>query len=394
MFFSAIAALSVGCGAIPKPAPLPKGAMSPFVGYESARYAKDASWVCRPDLAADPCHGDRTLTELRPDGTSSIVPPAPPAQGDVDCFYVYPTVDTSFMADNHDNFEDRKAIDRVARAQIAQFAEACRVYVPFYRQVTLGTYFGSGPEVRERRLAVAFSDVRDAFQHYMGQYNHGHKIVLIGHSQGAEMIVRLLKADFDHDPTMQARLLVAMPIGGKVEVRAGRSTGGTFDTLPACTYPDQLGCIVAYRSFLADANPTRADDMPRAQDETVCVNPALGAGASPSAHWFSRAVFLAEGPFKEKVHTPYVVLRDFYAGRCITGTGGFRFLGVSIAPAPGDVRKNPINFGSYLMSTPVGLHVLDLQFAQGDLIDLIARKARVARDAAAPSSGAPATPSP
>ena len=35
--------------------------------------------------------------------------------------------------------------------------------------------------------------VVDAFLHYMGQYNRGRKVVLLGHSQGAQMIVRLLQ---------------------------------------------------------------------------------------------------------------------------------------------------------------------------------------------------------
>ncbi len=43
-----------------------------------------------------------------------------------------------------------------------------------------------------------------------------------------------LEADIcrvEHDPVMRGRLLVAMPIGGPVDVPTGRAVGGTFDTL-------------------------------------------------------------------------------------------------------------------------------------------------------------------
>jgi hypothetical protein len=76
----------------------------------------------------------------------------------------------------------------------------------------MGTYVFS-TEDRDRRSEVAFSDVKDAFLHYMGQYNHGRKVVLLGHSQGADMVVRLLKAVFDQDPSTSPRHDSTAPSG-------------------------------------------------------------------------------------------------------------------------------------------------------------------------------------
>jgi hypothetical protein len=152
---------------------------------------------------------------------------------------------------------------------------------------------------------------------------------------------------------------------------------------------DELGCIVAYQSFAENANPTASRNMPKPGFETVCVNPAALDGG-PTDRRFSRAYFPGEGPFKKMAHTPFVLMRDFYAGRCINGTSGFRFLGVAAEPLPGDVRKNPLDFDSFWLTSAMGLHILDMQFAQGDLIDLVARKAAFAEKQAAGGAERPA----
>src|SRR5260221_361231 len=91
------------------------------------------------------------------------------------------------------------------------------------------------------------------FTGYASERYRDPKLVLLGHSQGAEMITRLLRKYFDGDgaaaKAMRERLLVAMPIGGRIEVKRGSDTGGTFQTLPLCTKSDQRACVVAYRSY-------------------------------------------------------------------------------------------------------------------------------------------------
>jgi hypothetical protein len=261
-----------------------------------------------------------------------------------------------------------------ALAQAARFSEACALYVPLYRQATLGTYL-RGADTRERWLAVAYSDVADAFLHYMGRFNHGRKVVLIGHSQGAHMITRLLKDYFDADPAMRARLLLALPIGGAVEVAAGAATGGSFANVPLCTRAGETGCVVAYRSYRDGEEPaTRKRDVAHPGAAFACVNPA--APGSDDRRPFSRTYFpTGRGGLSglEGVTTPFVLLRDFYAGRCTATAEGFRYLAVEAAPAPGDLRKSPVDLDGWRASTSMGLHVLDMSFPQGDLVDLVAR---------------------
>jgi hypothetical protein len=255
--------------------------------------------------------------------------------------------------------------------------------VPLYRQVTLGTYLrgGGAPAAREPYMAVAESDVVDAFLHYMGQWNAGHKIVLLGHSQGAEMAIRILKRFFDNDPLMRDKLLLAMPIGGDVEVAKGRTAGGTFSHLPVCTQPLETACVVAYRSYAAGGQVKADRYKPAPGNETVCVNPAELVKGGPRL--FSRA-FLPVGQGVrsmlrgvDNVTTPFVMLRDFYEGHCVDGPDGFRFLVIAPAPTLEDKRVSPVDFSDRRLHTVLGLHVLDFQFAQGDLIDLVAQRAAV-----------------
>jgi hypothetical protein len=252
----------------------------------------------------------------------------------------------------------------------------CDLYVPLYRQVTIGAYV-FGAEAREARLAVAFSDVADAFAHYLGQYNHGRKIVLVGHSQGAEMVVRLLRRFFEEDPALRDRLLVAMAIGGNVEVPPGRLSGATLPTIPLCSKPDELGCVVAYQTRRSGNDKSPGGLGPHAGNETACVNPA-GVGSTerrPFSRTYLPMSVLLSGA--RGVSTPFVVYRDFYAGQCVAGAGGYRYLAVSEVPGAGDTRESPFDLGQIGLNTSLGTHILDMQFPQGDLIDMVARRAAI-----------------
>lgn len=371
-----VCTVTAGCK-IPARTTLPPDLRSPYTGYASALYRDDRMWLCRPDLAGSPCRGDLTATELGTDGSRTVVPYVASTRPTVDCFYVYPTVDLHLLPGNHTDLSDRAAIIQTTLGQASRFGEVCNLYVPLYRQITIGTYVFGGNQ-KTRRLDVAFSDVEDAFLHYIGQYNHGHKIVLIGHSQGAEMIMRLLRRRFDRDPTLRDRLLVALAIGGPVEEASGSSTEASLANISICTSPEQLGCIVGYHSYRA-GKPIGdwAWDDPRGQS-SACVNPA--AAGSTGWHRFSRSYFATHGDVGrylthvDGITTPFVLVRDFYAGACVTDKG-HTYLLVKPWPAANDRRQEPIDLGLWTLNTRFGLHVLDLQFPLGDLIDLVRRKA-------------------
>jgi hypothetical protein len=369
---------ALGMG-VPSCAPSPPPAVPPPASTALA-YDDATSWLCRPDLPDDACHGNLDATELRPDGTRQVVPFVAAENPDVDCFYVYPTVDVGMVPGNHDDFHDTTPMREFAHNQAARFRSTCRLYAPLYRQVTIASYFEPEPE-RSRHFAIAFSDVLAAFRWYLAHAEPAHRIVLLGHSQGAEMVTRLLRTVFDDDPAMLRRLLVAFPLGGDVDVPEGRTVGGTFAHVPECTSAADVPCVVAYRTYRADRPAKSWDGPPPHGHTTACVNPAdvadnrksrLASAVIPTRSTYRKTETMPGGDWAT---TPFVVLRDFYEAECVDGKAGFRYLAVQASPAPGDTRANPIDFDNVIWNFQLGLHLLDFQLAQGDLVEMVKRRA-------------------
>src|SRR5581483_10088983 len=86
---AAVAALGIaGCSHSPPPAA--PAATPPDSQGAPLRYDDPASWLCRPDVRGEACHGNLDATELRPDGSHQVVPFVAAEHPAVDCFYVYP----------------------------------------------------------------------------------------------------------------------------------------------------------------------------------------------------------------------------------------------------------------------------------------------------------------
>jgi hypothetical protein len=305
------------------------------------------------------------VTELAPDGTRSVAPRPAAKDPPADCFYVYPTVDLDLVPRNHEDLSDTRRMLAVTLAQAGGFRETCALWVPLYRQVTLGTYL-QAKDVLEHGLARGFDDVDRAFREYLAVADPKRKIVIIGHSQGGEMAIRLLRKYFDRDGAMRERLVLGMPIGAEVEAPAGTTKGGTFENLPACTRPLETKCIVAYRTH-ETGKPVDPDRWaPRAGYDTVCVDPA---SLDAPGTLLSRAVFPVvdvwngetRTPGLEGVTTPFAARSNFYAAGCTRGDRGYAYLGV-------DFHERRFQRGK------LGLHILDMQLPQGDLVALVKRR--------------------
>lgn len=324
-----------------------------------------AQWLCRPDRADDPCaRADLTVTEIHEDGTRSIAPRVAAKDPPADCFYVYPTVDLDLVPRNHEDLTDTKKMLAATLAQAGGFRETCALWVPLYHQVTIGTYLQPADE-RERGLARAFEDVDRAFREWLAASDPKRKVVIVGHSQGGEMVIRLLRKYFDRDEAMRARLVLGMPIGAEVEVPIGATKGATFANLPACTRPLETQCIVAYRTHASGKHVDPGRWAPKPGHETVCVDPASLDGP---ANRLRRAVFPKVDVFGrairdfDDVTTPFAARSNHYAGGCTRGDRGYAYLGVDFAD---DGRFD---------RAKLGLHTLDMQLPQGDLVALLQRR--------------------
>jgi len=208
--------------------------VSDHAGAAPAPLAPAASgstvWLCRPGLDDDPCAGNLTATAVQTNGKRTVVRAQPAARAPVDCFYVYPTVSAQPGANANLDIDPQERA--VAAAQAARFSQACRVYAPMYKQITRATI--AGGTISPSAAVTAYSSLLSAWNDYLTHYNHGRGIVLIGHSQGASLLIALMKREIDPDPALRKRLVSAVIVGGNVTVPKGKTTGGDFAHIPAC----------------------------------------------------------------------------------------------------------------------------------------------------------------
>ncbi|HVQ06809.1 MAG TPA: DUF3089 domain-containing protein [Allosphingosinicella sp.] len=375
------------CGAAPgqptqssAPAPAAAPAPAPAAPAPAAPpdYADGANWLCLPGRD-DVCARPLPTTMLDPGGYGASVPHAVAANPPADCFYVYPTVsrDPGLNSDLSPGTEEQTA----ATVQLARFSEICRTFAPVYRSATT-TAIGAIVRGQDPApiFALAYGDVRAAWRHYLAHHNNGRPVVLIGHSQGSIHLIELLKSEIEGQP-VASRLVSALIIGFNVEVPQGRVTGGTFRTLPLCTRAGQLGCIITYVSFRAEAPPPDAALFGRATapgNTVACTNPAaLGSDARTplDSYWFAAStrgdiVWSSTGP----APTPFLRTRGLVSGACVhAGLAGY--LAVTVNADPADARTDRIPGDVSIFGIPApgwGIHPVDVNLAQGDLIRLVA----------------------
>lgn len=335
-------------------------------------YRDDNLWLCKPGIESDYCYGDLRATEILPDGTTRIVEHLPEQNSEIDCFYIYPTVDITGPIGNHTDFSDITPMLVPLMNQAARFSSVCAVYAPLYRQVTLPTF---ASPYKDDYLEIAYSDVLDAFRHYLDCCNNGRQFVLMGHSQGSIMLRMLMEREFDSDENLKKRLIAALLIGGDVFVPENERSGGTFKTIPLCSYPEETGCVIAYRSY-AEGYPPRIPwpaGFPPGTD-SACVNPA---GTGNEWGYLSGSYFPVKIDFPgfqrtimEGLETPFFLYRNFFRARCSHTEAG-SYLEIGTVPGEGDQRTIPIPLEEIPLFDVAGLHMLDYNLALENLIELV-----------------------
>ncbi len=338
-------------------------------------------WLCRPGERSNPCAGGLTATAVAASGAAKVERAPPVTDPPVDCFYVYPTISGQPTINANAQVGLREA--EVATAQVARFSRTCRIYAPVYRQITLAA-LRHPARITLADALIAYRSVRAAFRDYLTHYNHGRGIVFIGHSQGATILIRLLQQEVDPSPALRRRLVSALLLGGNVTVRKGRDTGGDFAHIPACTSSRQTGCVVAYSSFTArppknsQFGRTSSDAgvnllAPRRPDpnlQILCVNPTTFGGGAGTLEPYVPTLVLALTGATLGATTPWVAFSGGYAARCET-SGNASWLQIAHTAGRADRRPLLTRFQQPIL----GLHILDVNIALGNLVELVGRQA-------------------
>jgi hypothetical protein len=330
-------------------------------------------WLCRPGMGDNPCTVSPAGTSVGPSGSRTPALARDAVDSPFNCFYVYPTVvgGTTVNAP----LKAQPVIRRTAIEQASQFSRACQVWAPVYRQATLrGLLASAAPG--SAVAAIAYGDVVAAWREFLAR-DGGKPIIVIGHSQGASILIKLLQQQVDRDPAVRSLLVSAVLLGGNVQVPTGRPVGGTFAHLPLCTAPGQAGCVIAYSSFSRTPPPNSyfgiagqgvswlSGQYSGAGQQVACVNPAaIGGGTAPLQPYFA-------GVNAAGTTATWVTYPSLYTAACQTA-GNVTWLQVTDVADASDRRpalddNDPATFG---------LHRFDVNLALGNLVqDVLAQEA-------------------
>jgi hypothetical protein len=252
----------------------PKGHFTAPSSNSGPNYSNAENWVARPDFSDNPSSWVPAGVSNAPEGQAAI-------------FYVHPTTYLKRDRWNAPLSGDAESDNRVrlfVQSQAGALNGSGRIWAPRYRQAAFGAFLLRSSDA-EKALNLAYSDVAGAFDEFLRR-NADAPVILAAHSQGALHLSRLLR---ERNAQLKDRLVAAYVVGWPLSKAADLPPMN----LPACTAPDQGGCVLSWQSFGQPANPDLIMDawegtkgptgIERKRQDMLCVNPLTGTqnGAAP-----------------------------------------------------------------------------------------------------------------
>lgn len=209
-----------------------------YDSYETPKapdYSKLGFWAAHPEKEDN---ADRTPGKDFIDNQSTA---------QVDVFFIYPTIYTGKKDQDQwnapvDNPEFNKKVDETSILnQASIFNGAGKVYAPRYRQAHLHAYFTRDKDAHKKAFALAYSDVKSAFEYYLKHHNNGRPFIIASHSQGTTHAGPLMK-EFIDGKSLSSQLVAAYVVGIEVP-------GDYFKELKPCETPNETGCFCGWRTW-------------------------------------------------------------------------------------------------------------------------------------------------
>lgn len=399
LWAGALMALALEISFVPaaaaEPLALPALSLTSSVNYKDIN-----NWMCHSSKGypQSTCSRNMALRSVEANGDATVkynvYNAAEIAAAPVDCFYVYPTISTDATT-NSDMLNDENE-SQITSTQIGRYRSVCRIFAPIYRQRSLTTLAANAvvgavvPLDLSASEQMAYGDVKDAFNNYLQYYNQGRGFILVGHSQGATILKRLIAEQIETQPALHDRLIAAYLMGSNVEVPIGADVGGTFANTPACRHADQTACVIAYSSYRDKDPELSAPRYGRAStpgNRVLCVNPAALSGGEASLDMIMPYQFPpifqlllksrgTGGPYADRatnlsmmVDTPFFAVPGQVRGECVADAAGTSYLRVRIDANRADPRADDYP-AEFYGGTGWGTHLADLWLTQGNLLQL------------------------
>lgn len=251
---------------------IPKGHFEAAAAGSGPDYTQTPNWIARPGMEGP--------TDWVPAGIQQS------AERNAAIFYIHPT--TYLLADRWNaplqaggDTEFRTQL--FAQSQVSAFNGVGEIWAPRYRQAAYGAFLLDSHDAAEA-LDFAYRDVASAFDQFVKE-SGDRPIILAGHSQGGLHLERLLREKIAGKPIAK-RIVATYVVGWPISTAADLPGLG----LPACTSPNEGGCILSWMTFGDPPNPDfifpewekskGASGLPRKREETLCVNPISGTAGS------------------------------------------------------------------------------------------------------------------
>jgi hypothetical protein len=299
-----------------------------------------------------------------------------------DCFYVYPTA--SLAETGNTGLAVTEIEIYIANEQAAPFSQVCDVWAPLYRSQTFPSVekgLAGNEAVMRSTFTVAYDSVLPAWEWFLA-HSDGKPVVLIGDSQGSAILIHIISAQLDHEPSVLRRLLVAIIVGGNLQVPTGTTVGATFTKVPLCASGTATGCAIAFSSYPSQPPADSVFGRPgqgvslqsgqtaKAGQEVACANPAaLGGGSGDLDPYLLTSSQIG---LTEPVSTSWVTYPDLYSASCKHGGGATWLQVTSLA---GTSRARPVvNDVGQSVDTGAawGYHAYEYGLVLGNLLDDVA----------------------
>lgn len=190
----------------------------------------------------------------------------------VDVFYLYPTswqkIDSSESNICTINNPIMLQYSKLALGrQASAFETVGNIFAPYYRQMDVASRKYMTTEEQERVVGgIPTGDAIAAFDYYIKHLNNGRPFILVGHSQGANILANLLSGYMKGNYEVYSRMIAAYVIGYSI-------TGTYLAKYPFLKFAqgaDDYGVIVSYNTEGPDVVPgTNAVTLPGG----IAINP-------------------------------------------------------------------------------------------------------------------------
>ena len=168
----------------------------------------------------------------------------------VDVFYLYPTVwkPDSITNPLYCKIDDASMLKGSAIKygnQATAFETVGNLYAPYYRQANTSKTLNSTEEQRWEIIKnLPARDATAAFDYFIKNYNNGRPFIIVGHSQGANVLLFLLSEYMKAHPDVYARMIASYVIGYPVTAEFLAKN----KHLKFAEGPDDTGVIISYNT--------------------------------------------------------------------------------------------------------------------------------------------------